>query len=160
MGSARIALARCREDRIRWRCATKLKYSAPVLIFKYGLIRFSVLPRWQHRTLARQLGTTIRTGIAHARASRIPEPPDVVIHSLGSQLFVQLLALPEFDDLQFDRVIAAGSVGRPDYIWSQRIEQGRIEAVFNHCGGSDWAVPFGTGPGARHGFSDAAAIKS
>lgn len=53
---------------------------------------------------------------------------------------------------------------RPDYDWSQRIAQGRIEAVFNHCGGRDCAVPFaqffipGTGSGGRRGFSDPAAI--
>ncbi|TBY68143.1 hypothetical protein E0H46_17775 [Rhizobium leguminosarum bv. viciae] len=43
-----------------WRMGNKLKYSAPVLIYKYGLIRFSVLVRWRHRQLARQLGTAIR----------------------------------------------------------------------------------------------------
>lgn len=152
------------QQEFSWRIATKLKYSAPVLIYKYGLIRFSVLARRRHRALARQLGTTIRAAIEHARASRIPEPPDVILHSFGSQLFVQLLALPEFDDLRFGRVIAAGSVIRPSYDWSERIKQGRIEAVLNHCGGKDLAVPLaqffipGTGPGARHGFSDAAAI--
>ncbi|QCB43975.1 hypothetical protein E5673_18565 [Sphingomonas sp. PAMC26645] len=152
------------QQEFSWRIATKLKYSAPVLVYKYGLIRFSVLVRWRHRALARRLGTTIRAAMVHAKASRIPEPPDIVIHSFGSQLFVQLLALTEFDDLRFGRVIAAGSVVRPDYNWSQRIAQGRIEAIFNHCGGRDCAVPFaqffipGTGPGARHGFSDVAAI--
>lgn len=152
------------QQEFSWRIATKLKYSAPVLIYKYGLIRFSVLVRWRHSALARQLGKTIRAAIAHAKVSGIPEPPDIVIHSFGSQLFVQLLALPEFNDLRFGRVIAAGSVVRPDYDWSQRIAQGRIEAVFNHCGGRDYAVPFaqffipGTGPGARRGFSDPAAI--
>jgi len=152
------------QQEFSWRIATKLKYSAPVLIYKYGLIRFSVLVRWRHRALARQLGNSIRTAMAHAKTNRISEPPDVILHSFGSQLFVQLLALPEFDDLRFGRVIAAGSIIRPDYNWSRRIEQGRVEAVFNHCGGKDWAVPFaqffipGTGPGARHGFVDPAAI--
>lgn len=152
------------QQEFSWRIATKLKYSAPVLIYKYGLIRFSVLARWRHRALARQLGVTIRAAFEHARANRIPEPPDVILHSFGSQLFVQLLALPEFDDLCFGRVISAGSVIRPNYDWLERIKQGRIEAVLNHCGGKDLAVPFaqffipGTGPGARHGFSDVAAI--
>lgn len=152
------------QQEFSWRIATKLKYSAPVLIYKYGLIRFSVLVRWRHRALARQLGNSLRTAMTHVKANRISEPPDVILHSFGSQLFVQLLALPEFDDLRFGRVIAAGSVIRPDYNWTQRIEQGRVEAVFNHCGGKDRAVPFaqffipGTGPGARHGFVDPAAI--
>jgi len=147
-----------------WRMGNKLKYSAPVLICKYGLIRFSVLVRWRHRQLARQLGATIRSAVEYARANRIHEPPDVVLHSFGSQLFVQLLATPEFDDLKFGRVIAAGTVIRPDYNWTERISQGRLEAVFCHCGGKDWAVPLaqyfipGTGPGARRGFTDNAAI--
>ncbi|TCA35416.1 hypothetical protein E0H70_03465 [Rhizobium leguminosarum bv. viciae] len=147
-----------------WRMGNKLKYSAPVLIYKYGLIRFSVLVRWRHRQLARQLGTAIRSAVEYARANRIHEPPDVVLHSFGSQLFVQLLATPEFDDLKFGRVIAAGTVIRPDYNWTERISQGRLEAVFCHCGGKDWAVPWaqyfipGTGPGARCGFTDNAAI--
>lgn len=147
-----------------WRMGNKLKYSAPVLIYKYGLIRFSVLVRWRHRQLARQLGTAIRTAFEYARANRIPEPPDVILHSFGSQLFVQLLAMPEFDDLKFGRVIAAGTIIRPNYNWSERISQDRLQAVLCHCGRKDWAVPFaqffipGTGPGARWGFSDKAAI--
>ncbi|MDA5192672.1 hypothetical protein [Govanella unica] len=147
-----------------WRMGNKLKYSAPVLIYKYGLIRFSVLVRWRHRQMARQLGTAIRAAVEHAKANRIPESPDVVLHSFGSQLFVQLLAMPEFDDLRFGRVIAAGTVIRPNYDWTERISQGRLEAVFCHCGRKDWAVPFaqyfipGTGPSARWGFSDEAAI--
>lgn len=152
------------QQEFSWRIATKLKYSAPVLLYKYGLIRFSVLVRWRHRALARQLGNSLRTAIAHAKANRTSEPPDLILHSFGSQLFVQMLALPEFDDLRFGRVIAAGSVIRPDYDWTKRIQQGRVEAVFNHCGGRDWAVPFAqffipeTGPGARQGFVDPAAI--
>lgn len=152
------------QQEFSWRIATKFKYSAPVLIYKYGLIRFSVLARWRHRALARQLGNTLRGAMEHARANRIPEPPDVILHSFGSQLFVHLLSLPEFEDLRFGRVIAAGSVIRPDYNWTERIKQGRIMAVLNHCGGQDCAVPFaqffipGTGPGARHGFGDPAAI--
>lgn len=152
------------QQEFSWRVATKLKYSAPVFIYKYGLIRFSVLVRWRHRALARELGRTIRNAIAHARASGISEPPDIVIHSFGSQLFVQLLAMDEFQDLCFGRVIATGCVVRPDYNWSERIKQGRVESILNHCGGRDRAVPFaqffipGTGPGARHGFTDSAAI--
>ncbi|MDR9779611.1 hypothetical protein [Rhizobium redzepovicii] len=147
-----------------WRIGNKLKYSAPVLIYKYGLIRFSVLVRWRHLQLAKQLGTVIRSAIAHAEANRIPEPPDVILHSFGSQLFVQLLAMPEFDDLKFGRIIATGAVIQPNYNWAERVSQGRLEAVLCHCGGKDWAVPFaqyfipGTGPAARKGFSDVAAI--
>jgi hypothetical protein len=115
--------------------------------------------------LARQLGDRISQAVAHAREQGFNDPPDVVIHSFGSQLFAILLGMNErFPDLRFGRVIAAGTVIDPHFDWSAMIEAGRIEAVLNHCGGRDWAVPFaqffipGTGPGARKGFSDPRAI--
>jgi hypothetical protein len=69
--------------------------------------------RWpRHAMLARQLSQRIRTAIAQARDNQIPEPPDVVIHSCGSQLFRLVLEIPEASDLRFGRVIAVGSVIR------------------------------------------------
>jgi len=100
----------------------------------------------------------------HARENQIEEPRDIVIHSFGSQLFRLVLELADCSDLRFGRVIAVGSVIRPDFDWSSYIRDGRIEAVLDQCGGSDRAVPFaqftipGTGPGGRHGFTDPAAI--
>jgi hypothetical protein len=64
----------------------------------------------------------------------------------------------------FGRVIAVGSVIRPDFGWSSYLRGGRIEAVPCQCGAQDWAVPFAqffipnTGPGGRHGFMDPAVI--
>lgn len=152
------------QEEFSWRIANMLKYSAPVLIYKYGLVRIGVLFGRRHRTLARQLGARIRAAVEQARASDRGEAPNLIIHSFGSKLFVTLLDLPEFRDLNFGRVIAAGSVIRPDYDWTKRIEEGRLEAILNHCGGKDRAVPFahftipGTGPGGRVGFSDPRAI--
>jgi hypothetical protein len=152
------------QEEFSWRIANMLRYHAPVFIYKYGLIRFSVLVRWRHRALARQLGQRIRAAAAHARAHQIIEPPDVLIHSFGSQLFRLVLEMDEFADLRFGRVIAAGSIIRPDFDWSGPIEQGRIEAVLCHCAGKDKAVPLaqifipGTGPGGKHGFPDQSAI--
>lgn len=148
------------QEEFSWRLANMLKYSAPILIYKYGLVRIGVLFKRRHRTLARQLGVRIRAAIAQARESERVEVPNLVIHSFGSKLFVTLLDLPEFRDLKFGRVIAAGSVIRPDYDWTGRIEEGRLEAILNHCGGRDGAVPFahfmipGTGPSGKVGFSD------
>lgn len=90
----------------------------------------------------------------------ISEPPDIVIHSFGSKLFVLLLELEEFSDLKFGRVIVTGSVIRTDFEWSKVISKGQVEAILNHCGGKDYAVPFaqffipGTGPAGKYGFSD------
>ncbi|HEX8308081.1 MAG TPA: hypothetical protein VF645_06640 [Allosphingosinicella sp.] len=152
------------QEEFSWRIANKLRYSAPTLIYKYGLIRLGVLFGFRHRQLARHLGLRIRQAVAQAREQGRGERPNAVIHSFGSKLFITLLDLPEFRDLRFGRVIAAGSVVPPDYDWSRRIAQARVEAVMNHCGGRDLAVPFahftipGTGPSGRHGFSDPATI--
>jgi hypothetical protein len=148
------------QEEFSWRIANKLRYSAPTLIYKYGLIRIGVLFRFRHRQLARKLGLRLRQAVAQARESGRGDRPDAVIHSFGSKLFVTLLDLPELADLNFGRVIAAGCIVRPDYDWNRRIGEGRVEAVMNHCGGSDRAVPFahftipGTGPGGRLGFAD------
>jgi hypothetical protein len=150
------------QQEFSWQVANKLKYHAPVLIYKYGLIRASVLVRWRHRAIARKLGYRIRGAVAHARMNQIAEPPDILIHSFGSQLFRLVLEMKEFGDLNFGRVIAAGSVIRPDFDWGRLIEAGCVEAVLCHCAGKDLAVPAaqffipGCGPGGRHGFMDPA----
>jgi hypothetical protein len=152
------------QEEFSWRVANRFKHHAPVLIYKYGLVRFGVLFRWRHRALARELSQRIRKAVAHARKNQIEEPPDIIIHSFGSQLFRLVLEMPEFSDLQFGRVIAVGSVIRPDFDWSSYVRRGRIEAVLCQCGEKDGAVPFAqflipdTGPGARHGFKDPVAI--
>jgi len=152
------------QEDFSWRIANRFKYHAPVVIYKYGLVRLGVLFRWRHRMLARRLVQQIRKAITHARENQIEEPPDIVIHSFGSQLFRLVLDFADCSDLRFGRVIAVGSVIRPDFDWSSYIRDGRIEAVLDQCGGSDWAVPFaqftipGTGPGGRHGFTDPAVI--
>ncbi|MEO5560454.1 MAG: hypothetical protein ABIR10_12295, partial [Dokdonella sp.] len=98
--------------------------------------------------------------IADAEAHGINDRPDIVVHSFGSRLFTLLLTDPDFADLSFGRVICAGSVVRPDFNWSALIEAGRIEAVLNHVGGKDAAVPFaqflipGCGPGGQLGYRD------
>lgn len=152
------------QEDFSWRIATKLKYSAPVFIYKYGFLRFGVLARRRHLALARQLGRRLTEAFRDARENGYDEPPDVVIHSFGSQLFVLVLGMEEFRALRFGRVIAAGAIVDPNYNWTAMIDSGRIDAVLNHRGGSDWAVPFAqlaiprTGPGARKGFSDPKAL--
>lgn len=152
------------QEEFSWRIAHRFKYHAPVLIYKYGLVRFSVLFGWRHRALARQLSQRIRKAVTHARRNSIEEPPDVVIHSFGSQLFRLVLEMPESADLRFGRVIAVGSIIRPDFDWSSYMRSGQVEAVLCQCGAKDGAVPFAqffipnTGPGARHGFKDPAVI--
>lgn len=152
------------QEEFSWRIANKLKYSAPVLIYKYGWITIDVLVLWRHHQLARALGRRLRRAVAFARANGIGDPPDILVHSFGSRLFTLVLDSPEHSDLRFGRVITAGSVVRPDYDWSAHVASGRIEAVLNHVGGRDRPVRFaqywipGTGPGGRVGYLDKGAL--
>ena len=148
------------QELFSWLIATSYRYRAPVLIYKYGLVRFGVLFRRRHLSLARQLGARIQAAMDQAAKNDIPEPPDVIVHSFGSQLFRLILEIDEFAHMRFGRVVTVGSIIRPDFAWSRFIDSGRIEAVLNQCGGRDLAVPFaqfaipGSGPGGRHGFLD------
>ncbi|WP_050630107.1 IBR domain-containing protein [Bradyrhizobium viridifuturi] len=94
------------QEEFSWRIANRFKYHAPVLIYKYGLVRVGVLFRWRHWMLARQLAQRIQKAVIHARENQIEEPPDVIIHSFGSQLFRLVLEMPAYSGLRFGRVIA------------------------------------------------------
>lgn len=147
------------QEEFSWQIANKLRYSAPVLIYKYGWATIDVLVRWLHRKLANRLGERMRIAIAQAEASRRPPRPDIIAHSFGTHLLSMVLTNPDFEDLKFGRVITAGSVIRPDFDWDSLIENGRVEAVLNHVGEKDkpvqiaqFAIP-GTGPGGRVGYT-------
>lgn len=148
------------QEEFSWLIASLYRYRAPVLIYKYGLLRVGVLFRWRHTQLVAQLGARIQVAANEAVNRGIVEPPDVIAHSFGTQLFRLLLERDDFTSLKFGRVITIGSVIRPDFEWSKFINEGRIEAVLNQCGGRDGAVPAAqftipnTGPGGRHGFTD------
>ncbi len=147
------------QEEFSWQIANRLRYSAPVLIYKYGWATIDVLVRWIHRRLARRLGERIRIAIAQAEAGRRPSRPDIIAHSFGTRLLALLLEDPKFSDLQFGRIITAGSIIRPDFDWDRHIESGRVEAVLNHVGARDAAVPLaqfaipGTGPGGKAGYA-------
>ena len=148
------------QEQFGWLVASLYRYPAPVLAYKYGVLRLGVLYRWRHRQLVKRLGLRIQHAVEEASERSVREPPDVIAHSFGTQLFRLLLESDEFASLKFGRVITLGSVIRPDFEWSAYIDQGRVEAVLNWCGGLDAAVPAaqftipGTGPGGRHGFTD------
>ena len=148
------------QETLSWQIANKLKYSAPVLIHKYGFERLGILYRSRHRYLTNELGAKIRTAIEQAKQSGIEDPPDVIVHSFGSLLFSKVLAEQAFDDLKFGRIICAGSVIDPNFNWSSLKKTKRIDAVLCHCGAKDYAVPMAqhvipdSGPAATKGFSD------
>lgn len=146
------------QEEFSWQIANRLRYSAPVLIYKYGWATIDVLVRWLHRKLAKRLGERMRIAIAQAEASQRPPRPDIIAHSFGTHLLSMVLTDPDFGDLKFGRIITAGSVIRPDFDWDSLIENGRVEAVLNHVAGKDkpvliaqFVIP-GTGPGGRVGY--------
>lgn len=152
------------QEDFSWLVANKLKYAAPVLIHKYGWATIDVLVVRRHRQLARTLGARIRRAVEYARARGLTDAPDVLVHSFGSRLFSLIMNDEAFSDLNFGRVITAGSIIPPDFNWRSLIDEGRVEAVLNHMGGRDLPVLLaqflipGTGPGGRVGYLDDAAF--
>lgn len=152
------------QEEFSWRLALKFRYSAPVLIYKYGAVRVGTLFRSRHRALVHSLGERLTRSFALAAATGRTRRPDVVLHSFGTVLFAKLLDTPSFNDLKFGRVVMAGSILRPDYVWGKHLDAGRVEAVLNHCGSKDWIVNIAaflipdTGPSGRVGIADPAVL--
>ncbi|MGR3413313.1 MAG: hypothetical protein ACU0GE_16660 [Pseudooceanicola nanhaiensis] len=152
------------QEELSWRLANKFRYSAPVLIYKYGWVTTDVLLKRCHQSLVDKLGIRIREAIRFAKEHNNDHCPDVIVHSFGSQLFALLLESEKFSDLKFGRVITVGSIIPPDFVWSKHINSGKIEAVLNHVGRKDvpvrsaqFFIP-GTGPSGHKGFTDSACI--
>ncbi|KFL25148.1 hypothetical protein JP74_21205 [Devosia sp. 17-2-E-8] len=145
-----------------WAIAKKLRYSAPILIFKYPILRAMTLFERTQRLASTDLGERLRLAAAQAsqRIGELSPAPDVVLHSYGTLLFSRLLLNDRFADLRFNRVILAGSIVRPDFDWSSYVKSGRIKQVINHCGDKDNAVFVAefmmpnSGPSGRVGFLD------
>lgn len=148
------------QEDFTWMVSNKFKYSVPVLVYKYGWMTIDVLVKYRHRQLSRALGNRIKKATRYASERGLTTTPDVIAHSFGSRLFTLVLGDPEFADLRFGRIITAGSIVRPDFVWQEYVDNQRIEAVLNHAGGADLAVPFaqflipGSGPGGRVGYLD------
>ena len=147
------------QEEFSWQIANRLRYSAPVLIYKYGWATIDVLTKWSQRRQADKLGNRIRIAIEQAIASKRPARPDVIAHSFGTHLLSLILDDPKFSALSFGRIITAGSIIRPDFDWTRHIASGRVEAVLNHVAAKDGAVPFaqywipGAGPGGKAGYA-------
>lgn len=152
------------QEDLSWLIANKLRYAAPVLIYKYGWATIDVLSRPLQERQIKSLGRRMRKAIDYAKARGLVERPDIVAHSFGTHLFTEVLKDPEFNDLKFGRVITVGSIVRPDFDWTSLAGNDRIGAVLNHMGGRDMPVLFaqymipGTGPGARCGYLDEHAV--
>jgi hypothetical protein len=148
------------QEEFNWRIATKYKYSAPVAIYKYGIVRPAVMLTWRQRQLLRGLGDRILALIGHAEAAGFSSRPDVIAHSFGTWLIGHLLASDDerYRRVSFGRIILTGCILRPDFDWEALIRAGRLEAVLNHYGTRDlparlahYFIP-DSGPSGRIGF--------
>jgi len=148
------------QEDFSWLIANRLKYSAPVLVYKYGWATVDVLSRSLQRLQVKSLGRRIQRAVEYAGERGLPKEPDIVAHSFGTHLITLVLNDPEFSDLNVGRVITVGSIVRPDFDWTSLIKGERVDAVLNHMGGKDkpvliaqYLIP-GTGPGGRVGYLD------
>lgn len=152
------------QEEFSWQISNRLRYSAPVLIYKYGWITVDVLVRWLHRRHAKQLGERIKIAIDQANASGRPQEPDIIAHSFGTLLLSLVLEDQRFNELRFGRVILAGSIVPPNFNWARFVTSKRIGAILNHVGEEDMPVCFaqyaipGSGPGGRVGYADEAVL--
>lgn len=144
------------QEQFSWRIATKYRYSAPVNIYKYGLILSGAVSPWRLRVLVRRLARSLRRATREAARAGFGDRPDVIAHSLGTWLLGH--ALHEHSDLRVGRVILAGCTLRPDFDWQSLIDAERVEAVLNHFGTKDhptkicqFLIP-DSGPSGRLGF--------
>ncbi|WP_181299069.1 hypothetical protein [Pseudomonas sp. Q2-TVG4-2] len=147
------------QEAFTWEITSRLKHSAPVLIYKYGWATIEVLLTFTHRRMAKRLGRRISLAIDQAAQVGRTERPDVIAHSFGTRLLSLVLDDPEFADLKLGRIITAGSIVRPDFDWARHLREDRVEALFNHVAAKDTAVPFaewtipGSGPGGKIGYT-------
>ncbi|WP_296677553.1 hypothetical protein [Novosphingobium sp.] len=79
------------QEDFSWLIDNRLKYSAPILIYKYGWATVDVLARWIHRRLAKRLGQRMRKAADYARERGLSAAPDILVHSFGSRLFSLIL---------------------------------------------------------------------
>jgi len=152
------------QEAFSWEIASRLKQSAPVLIYKYGWATIEVLLPFAHRRLAKRLGARIRLAIEQAGSAGRNQRPDLIAHSFGTRLLSLVLEDPTFADLKLGRIITAGSIIPPNFDWARHLSDGRIEGVLNHVAGKDGSVPFaewttpGSGPGGKLGYTSSAAL--
>lgn len=144
------------QEDMSWRLAEKYKYSAPVDVYKYGLILSGVIQWWKLNRLKRKLVERVKTKSNSAKHAGYGEVPDVIAHSLGTWLLGHVLC--ENENIRVGRVILTGCILRPDFDWQRLIDKGQVEAVLNHYGTSDnwpyisqYVIP-NSGPSGKFGF--------
>lgn len=123
----------------------------------YSLWRF-LTPGCNERLVDRfydWYSTTLR---AHSSIDlkQFDQRPCAVAHSLGSWILGN--AMQKFEDVQFDKIILAGSILPSDFDWSSLLAKDQVATVRNECGQDDpwpwWAgrLIARAGTGGRDGF--------
>ena len=145
------------QEAFNWLFARTFKYSVPVAIYKYGVVRPGAVLKFRQRALTCGLAARIRRLSGDTEQSGFGGVPDVIAHSLGTWLLGH--ALQTYPNLRVGRVILTGSILRPDFDWASLIPN-QVEAVLCHTATNDfWAriahyiIP-DSGPSGRCGFND------
>lgn len=87
---------------------------------------------------------------------RFDQRPCAIAHSLGSWILGS--ALQKFEEIQFDKIILAGSILPSDFDWSSLLAKDQVAKVRNECGQEDpwpsWAgrLVARAGTGGKDGF--------
>lgn len=148
------------QEDLVWRISNLYRYSIPVYVYKYGLVRIGVTLGFLQRLKVKKLVKQLRN-ISRIADHRNPgRKPDVIAHSFGTWLIAH--ALKEYPDLKIGRLILLGSIVRPDFDWKKLLDNEQdneqVEAILNHSAGKDRPVKCcqlfipDSGPGGKVGF--------
>ncbi|MCD4701353.1 MAG: hypothetical protein K8S24_05790 [Candidatus Aegiribacteria sp.] len=144
------------QEDLVWKLSHIKKYSIPVYVYKYGLVRIGVTLGFLQKRRVKILATQLRNISKAADPDNAGLRPHVIAHSFGTWLIAH--ALKEHPDIKIGRLILLGSIVRPDFDWMKLINDKQIEAILNHTAGKDKPVRFSqlfipdSGPGGRVGF--------
>lgn len=146
------------QEEFNWRVSNTFNRSIPVAIYKYGIIRVSVLLPILQKKLVKKLKKRIDILSGNTHDSGFGEKPDVVAHSFGTWILGHLLE--SYPETKVGRIILTGSILRPDFNWTKFVKNNQVEMILNHISKSDLPVKFAqyfipnSGPSGFRGFDD------
>lgn len=144
------------QEDLVWKLSNLYRYSIPVYVYKYGLVRIGVTLGFLQRLKVKKLVKQLKNISRIANRRNPGRKPDVIAHSFGTWLISH--ALKEHPDLRIGRLILLGSIIRPDFDWKKLLDNEQVEAILNHSAGKDIPVRCcqlfipDSGPGGKVGF--------
>lgn len=144
------------QEDLVWRLSNLYRYSIPVYVYEYGLVRIGVTLGFLQRLKVKKLVKQLRNISRIADHQNPGRRPDVIAHSFGTWLISH--ALKEHPELRIGRLILLGSIVRPDFDWKKLLDNEQVEGILNHTAGKDIPVKISqlfipdSGPGGEVGF--------